>query len=97
MFKTLNVKELQSFLLEHQVLLIDVREPEEYVISHIERSVNIPLSKLDIKGLSYRDRKIVLYCRSGYRSLEGCKKIYAQDPSLELYSLSGGLLAWEKK
>jgi rhodanese-related sulfurtransferase len=53
-------------------LIVDVREPQEYSLSHVEGSINIPMSKLlgDVKELEGvdKDAKIILYCRTGHRS-----------------------------
>lgn len=52
-----------------QVLLLDVRTPEEYSQGHIEGAALIPYDALEtmFKELD-KDRPIVLYCRSGNRS-----------------------------
>lgn len=53
-------------------LIIDVREPEEYVTGHVEGALNIPPSELmnGAKQLAKipKDTEIVLYCRTGSRS-----------------------------
>jgi phage shock protein E len=55
-----------------QRVIIDVREPEEYKISHVDGAINIPPSRL-LKGASElddipKDTEIILYCLSGSRS-----------------------------
>lgn len=52
--------------------IIDVREPEEYAISHVKGAVNIPPFTLmdnpdELKGIP-KDANIILYCRTGSRS-----------------------------
>ena len=56
---------------ENGPVVLDVRTPEEYAAGHIEGAINIPhdqiasrLASLD----SYRDRDIVVYCRTGRRA-----------------------------
>ena len=51
-------------------ILIDVREPEEYLHRRICGSVNLPLSVLETAPSIYPDRTahIYLYCYSGARS-----------------------------
>ncbi len=55
------------------VVFIDVREPFEYAMGHVDGALNIPPAKLmqgepdELKLLS-RDTKLVVYCRSGARS-----------------------------
>lgn len=53
-------------------IIIDVREPFEYTLSHVEGAVNIPVSKLfsgadDLKDVP-KDTELILYCRSGSRA-----------------------------
>jgi rhodanese-related sulfurtransferase len=53
-------------------LIIDVREPEEYQISHIAGALNIPSTRLseganDLANTP-KDTEIILYCLSGNRS-----------------------------
>ncbi len=53
-------------------IIIDVREPHEYMQSHVEGALNIPLSQLSHtheKLVSIpKDSFVILYCRSGGRS-----------------------------
>ncbi len=52
-------------------LVLDVRTPEEYAEGHVPGAINIPhtevAARLD-ELAPYRDREIVLYCRSGRRA-----------------------------
>ena len=53
-------------------IIIDVREPDEYTVSHVNGALNIPPSEL-IAGSSLlsntpKNTKIIVYCRSGSRS-----------------------------
>lgn len=51
--------------------VIDVREPGEYKLGHVEGALNIPVAKIktskEIKALA-KDQKIIVYCASGGRS-----------------------------
>ncbi len=55
------------------MIIIDVREPEEYSSGHIDTAINIPPAKM-MQGLPIeladvpKDEQIILYCRSGARS-----------------------------
>jgi adenylyltransferase/sulfurtransferase len=56
-------------------LLLDVREPREYEIARIPGSTLIPLGDLpnrlgEIEA--WRDREIVIHCKSGARSRKAC-------------------------
>lgn len=52
--------------------IIDVREPEEYAVGHIENSLNIPPAELmsgtDKLSDIPKDAEVILYCKSGSRS-----------------------------
>lgn len=86
-------------------LIIDVREPEEFALGHIEKAINIPRGVLEfrtdanypgsIQSLSDKTAKIVLYCRSGGRSAlaaQSLSKIGYQS----VVSMAGGFIAWEE-
>lgn len=52
-------------------LILDVRSPGEYAEGHIPGAINIPHDQLDSRLAeisSYKDKDIVLYCRSGHRA-----------------------------
>lgn len=86
-------------LINHKnALILDVREQGEYDAGHILNSKLIPLGKLGerIGELEkYRERPLVVVCRSGQRSASACvllgKKGFAQ-----AYNLNGGVTAWQK-
>ena len=84
-------------LLDHQaVILLDVRQHAEYVRGFIKHSYHIPLNEISVEKLPLRSKPIVIYCHSGVRSQLACHKLLEEDPSLELYSLEGGIVSWKK-
>jgi rhodanese-related sulfurtransferase len=94
--KIIHVHELKNLYHTNQVTLIDVRELQEHQAESIQASYCIPLSVLCVQTLPMHSKPFVLYCRSGIRSLSACKKLLDQDPTLELYSLAGGIIAWKQ-
>jgi rhodanese-related sulfurtransferase len=75
--------------------ILDVRQPEEFRISHIAGAKLIPLGELDrrIKELP-RDRPIVCICASGHRSTSAVHILKAAgftDP----ISMQNGMIAWQ--
>jgi adenylyltransferase/sulfurtransferase len=93
--KEITVQELKS-LRENGTpyQLIDVREPLEYEIVHIDGEL-IPLAEVVCaEERIARDRKVILHCRSGMRSAN-CIRVLEQRFGFEnLYNLRGGVLAW---
>ncbi len=78
-----------------RVLLIDVREPEEHAIGNIGGEL-IPLAQLwqAVQRLKTIKQPIVLYCRSGDRSLAAARFLQMQGIK-DVGYLEGGLLAWK--
>ena len=96
MIKTITVSELRAIMEKGEVLLVDVREPAEHRSENIPGANLIPLSSISHDKLKSKSIPIVIHCQSGRRSLEACKKLEAQDPNLDLYTLEGGITAWKK-
>jgi len=92
--QTIIASELKNLLEKGEALLIDVREVEEHKAEHIAGSTLIPLGEISVDKLSSKSKAIVLYCRSGKRSLAAGEKLLAQDPNLEVFSLMGGIIGW---
>ena len=79
-------------MIDNGALLVDVRTAEEYIDSHIEGSINIPLA--EIETLDYDlSTTIILYCASGIRSAEAAEKLVNKGYT-DVYSLDGGLINW---
>ena len=62
--------ELKKGLANGSILLVDVREPNEFVAGRIPGSVLNPLQSFDPKALPRAPgKRVVISCRSGRRSL----------------------------
>ncbi len=61
---------IQEILNEAEVNIIDVREPYEYNVEHVEDALNMPISQFQsyIDEIKKMEGKKVFYCRSGHRS-----------------------------
>jgi rhodanese-related sulfurtransferase len=94
----LSDKEFQKQITaNHNAVLIDVREPNEYKSGYIPGAINIPLSQLRTRiGEIPKDKQVYLYCRSGNRSRQAAK-ILTQEGHKELAHLQGGITAWSGK
>ena len=78
--------------------LLDVREPWEWAVSNLaERGARlIPLGELDERlGEVPTDRPVVVYCRSGQRSLTAAQRL-ARSGRGPVSNLRGGLIAWAR-
>ena len=76
------------------LLLLDVREPNEYAYARIEGSKHIPLRQLP-GSLDQLDagQDIVVMCHHGMRSQQAC--LFLEQYGFErLFNLTGGIDAW---
>ncbi|MDA9163526.1 rhodanese-like domain-containing protein [Rickettsiaceae bacterium] len=97
--KNIDANTLNQWLESNEAVLIDVREPEEFESAYIKQAKNIKLALIKYQDISlpeYAGKKIVMQCRSGFRSLLACQKIAEEQNELELYNLEGGILAWQQ-
>ncbi len=87
------------------LLIVDVREPNEYTAGHIEDAILIPRGTLEgaaDPGYKKRhavlckaqQRPVVVYCESGGRSAMAAHTLTEMGFE-EVYNLAGGVEVWE--
>jgi rhodanese-related sulfurtransferase len=96
LIKEIVVEKLVELLAHGDAILIDVRQPAEHAAEYIEGAHLIPLALLTLESLPARNKTIVIHCQSGRRSAEACQRLLALEPSLDVYNLHGGILAWKQ-
>jgi rhodanese-related sulfurtransferase len=85
-------------MLNHDdAIIVDMREDKDYREGHIVNAVHTPASNSDAvqKLEKFRERPVIVYCRSGHTSAGFCGKLRKQGFS-SVYNLAGGVLAWQK-
>ena len=78
-------------------LLIDVREINELKDAAIADHKHIPLGSVSgkIGDLEkYKDKDIIVYCRSGHRSASACRTL-TNNGFEKIHNLKGGIMAWQ--
>ncbi|HTZ14341.1 MAG TPA: adenylyltransferase/sulfurtransferase MoeZ, partial [Mycobacterium sp.] len=97
---TITPRELRELLESgKKVALIDVREPVEWDINHIDGAQLIPKSLINSgEGLAKlpQDRMPVLYCKTGVRSAEALTAL-KKAGFADAVHLQGGIVAWAKQ
>ena len=94
--KEVSVRDVQQMRASGEnPLLLDVREPQETNLGHLPGALLIPRGVLEsnIESRVPRDRKVVVYCASGNRSVfaaETLKQMGYEDVA----SMAGGFKAW---
>ena len=98
--KNVNVDEAKKMIDEcKQLQIVDVRTPQEFASGHIEGAINI-----DWRDASFSDKikklkkkkTVLLYCRSGRRSLSAMNKM-VELGFKDVHNMEGGVLEWGKK
>lgn len=85
-------------LINHDnALLLDVREDAEYREGHILNARHIPLGSLrkrlaELDG--YKDKPVIVCCRSGQRSASACG-LLRKEGYQNVTNLKGGVMAWQ--
>ena len=96
---TITAEELQILLAdreagEQQFTLVDVREPGEYDLVHIDGAVLIPKGEvIDDPARVPPGVPAVLYCKGGVRSAEALAALLASGRD-DVWHLDGGILSW---
>lgn len=75
------------------LVVLDVREQNEWDAGHAPHAVHVPLRELSeaIAGMS-RQRRVVVVCRSGRRSAHATAALLAA--GVDALNLLGGMQAW---
>ena len=78
-----------------KLTLLDVREEWELQVASVPGIVHIPMNDVPNRVAELdRNTEIVVFCRSGRRSLEIAK--FLQPLGFRTSNLSGGILAWSR-
>lgn len=78
------------------LVVLDVRTQSEYDSGHIYGAVLIPHTELETRIgelAGHENHEIIVYCRSGVRSVEA-SGILDSNGFTKVYNMAGGLLAW---
>lgn len=74
--------------------LLDVRQPEEFEVVHLEGAVLVTQEVVDDMLKNWpKDTPIVTYCHHGMRSMDAAHWL-AQQGFADVRSLTGGVDAW---
>lgn len=82
-----------------ELLLLDVRENDEWVNGHIENAIHLPRGILERdveKVIQDKNSELVVYCSGGFRSALACDNLQKMGYK-HVLSLAGGLKDWIRK
>lgn len=92
--KTIDAKTTHDLLRSGEAVLIDVREPDEWIKEHVPEAHLVPLSGFNPDDFPKDHQKIaVFHCRSGGRTEAAAPQIL-RTGFREVYQLEGGIQGW---
>tara|TARA_A100001015_G_C14812614_1_gene641393 strand:+ start:503 stop:829 length:327 start_codon:yes stop_codon:yes gene_type:complete len=96
-FKNITPQELKDKLVAKQkMMVLDVREPEEFEICHINGSILVPLSEFSDHLADFdKTQEYIVVCKDGDRSTEAIQ-ILSKNGFCNLSNLDGGIYLWAK-
>lgn len=99
MYKTAKSEEIAARIEQGEdLLLIDVREPEEWKIATIEGAQLLPLSQIETWWQDVpHDREVVVFCHHGGRSMQVCRALLSQANHSNLTNMEGGIDRWAER
>ena len=86
----LTVEELRQLQSQQEIVLVDVRTPDEQVVSMIPGAITA--SEFEDNRRSYEAATVVTYCTIGGRSGRYAKGLV--DAGMKAFNLRGAILAW---
>ncbi|MFC1584792.1 rhodanese-like domain-containing protein [Fibrobacterota bacterium] len=97
-FREITSRNVMELMKSSAPLLLDVRTAEEFHGGHLENAVHIPVQQLEQRLgeiEEHRDREIIVYCRSGNRSVFA-SRLLIQKGFKNVHNLTYGLLGWKR-
>jgi rhodanese-related sulfurtransferase len=93
-YRNVTTEEAKQLIDNKEVVVLDVRTPEEYQDGHIPNAILIPLQELENK-LNDLDKEepYLVVCRSGNRSAQA-SEILTSNSFANIYNMAGGMNDW---
>lgn len=92
----MSAAQLAEYLQQASPLLLDVREPWEFDLCHIDGSTNLPMGQIPARLQELPDDgEIVVICHHGVRSQQVIQFLQSQT-GVKLINLDGGVDAWAR-
>ncbi len=93
----ISLEKFEAYLATEEIVVIDVREKSEEPPLEGFEYLAIPMTEWQTRKSEFiTNKKVVIVCQSGNRSLKIVNQIKETHPTREIYSLHGGVLNWYK-
>ena len=93
---SISSEESQKVISDNNYRFLDVRTDGEYSDGHIPNSIHIPLQEIQSRISEIekiKDKKIIVYCRSGARSSMASKTLLKE--GFDVSNLTGSIMSWK--
>ena len=99
--QSVSAVQLPELMNQEGAIVLDVGEPAEFKKGHIPKAINMPVSQLKnelgrLEKFRTKDTPIVLSSRANQHANRAAA-ILRKNNFSNLYTLSGGLVSWEKE
>ena len=92
-FETIKAQDLRNYIGHPNVLIIDLRDFEDYKKGHIPSAINIPYDNLENEMYKLnKNTLLILYCDRGHISLMAARDLIKY--GYQIKSIYGGLQAY---
>lgn len=91
--------EANEIIENENILILDVRTPNEFGNGHIPGALLSPVSEINISSIVEtlsKEKPILVYCKSGFRSTSAANYL-VDEGFIRVYNLSDGILAWKEQ
>mgnify|MGYP006281858347 FL=1 len=96
-FETWTPEEVFEGCRKGEIVVIDVRTPQEYMFEHVEGALLMPMPFFKPEMLpGQTEKRIVLHCGSGVRS-EKMARLAMERGLDRIAHMEGGFAAWKEK
>lgn len=92
----LDVKQVSEMMENEDIVVVDVRTPQEYNQGHLKGAQLVDFYGANFKeeiGKLDKAKKYVVYCRSGGRSAKSVQMMKEMGFT-DVYNMSGGFISW---
>ena len=99
MVGSIDVEALEAELREgRDLVLLDVREPEEIAVARIPGSLDIPMAEIPRRLREIGSpARLAVVCHHGVRSMQVARYLTATLPVMEILNVEGGIDAWSQR
>ncbi len=96
-YENVDVNKAEEYINSGEYILVDVRTPDEFKSGHIKKAYNIDfynnLEQDFLKQFPDKNKKYLLYCRSGNRSVYAARLLSGLGYK-NIVNMQGGIVLW---